>query len=146
MKHTSQITCGQITYFLQDCPNIMTSCHGNAFCITGFLWGESFGHRWIPFTKGQLCGLGVSLMLTRTNCSTNTRVADDLRRQDANLTLYRNLPHGLNNEDKHKEPSPVMHNVPPSNWRGQGRPSHAMNKHDYTYAVYSPGIKRSISP
>ena len=46
-------------------PNIvhhmMTSWHGNALHITGPLWGESTGHRWIPLTKGQWCGF--SLML-----------------------------------------------------------------------------------
>ena len=31
------------------------SCHGDAVCITGPLWGESTGHQWIPLTKGQLC-------------------------------------------------------------------------------------------
>ena len=35
--------------------DMMTSWHGNTSCITGFLWGESIGHRWIPLTKGQQC-------------------------------------------------------------------------------------------
>ena len=30
-----------------------TLCHGNAFGIIGPLLGESTGHQWIPFTKGQ---------------------------------------------------------------------------------------------
>ena len=29
--------------------------HGNACRITGHLWGESAGHRWIPLTKDQWC-------------------------------------------------------------------------------------------
>ena len=45
-----------------------TSCHRNAFCITGPLWGESTSDRWVPLTKGQLCG---TLMLAWTSCWTN---------------------------------------------------------------------------
>ena len=33
--------------------DMMIAWHGNIFCITGPLWGESTGHRWIPLTKGQ---------------------------------------------------------------------------------------------
>ena len=32
---------------------MMISCYGNAFCITGLLWGESTGDRWISLTKSQ---------------------------------------------------------------------------------------------
>ena len=32
---------------------IMTSSNGNIFGITGPLWGESYGHRWIPLTKAR---------------------------------------------------------------------------------------------
>ena len=32
---------------------IMTSSKGNIFRITGALWGESTGHRWIPLTKAS---------------------------------------------------------------------------------------------
>ena len=31
----------------------MTSSNGNIFCVTGPLWGESTGHRWIPLTKAS---------------------------------------------------------------------------------------------
>ena len=31
----------------------MTSSNGNSFRITGPLWGESTGHRWIPLTKAS---------------------------------------------------------------------------------------------
>ena len=34
---------------------IAASWYGNAFYITGPLWGESTGHWWIPFTKEQWC-------------------------------------------------------------------------------------------
>ena len=30
---------------------MMTSLNGNIFHVTGPLWGESTGHRWIPLTK-----------------------------------------------------------------------------------------------
>ena len=30
---------------------MVTSSNGNIFCVTGPLWGESTGHRWIPLTK-----------------------------------------------------------------------------------------------
>ena len=33
--------------------NMMKEGHGNTFLITGPLWGESTGYRWIPLTKGQ---------------------------------------------------------------------------------------------
>ena len=36
---------------------IMTSSHGSFFSVTGHLWGEFTGHRWIPLTKGQKCRL-----------------------------------------------------------------------------------------
>ena len=32
---------------------MMTSSNGNIFRITGPLWGESTGHRWIPLTKAS---------------------------------------------------------------------------------------------
>ena len=31
----------------------MTSSNGHIFCVTGPLWGESTGHRWIPLTKAN---------------------------------------------------------------------------------------------
>ena len=31
--------------------DMMLSSNGNIFRVTGPLWGESTGHRWIPFTK-----------------------------------------------------------------------------------------------
>ena len=32
---------------------MMTSSNGNIFCVTGPLWRESTGHRWIPHTKAS---------------------------------------------------------------------------------------------
>ena len=31
-----------------------TSSDGSLFCVTGSLWGEFIGHRWIPLTKGPV--------------------------------------------------------------------------------------------
>ena len=33
--------------------HMMTSSHGNIFCVTGLLCGEFAGHRWIPPTKAS---------------------------------------------------------------------------------------------
>ena len=35
----------------------MTSSNENIFRVTGPLWGESTGHRWIPLTKSSDAGL-----------------------------------------------------------------------------------------
>ena len=40
---------------------MMISRHGNDFCITGPLWGESIADRWIPLSNGQSYG---ALMFT----------------------------------------------------------------------------------
>ena len=34
-------------------PDMMTSSNGNIFRVTGPLWGENNGHRWIPLTKAS---------------------------------------------------------------------------------------------
>ena len=39
----------------RDC--MMTSSNGNIFRVTGPLWGEFTGHRWIPLTKASDAGL-----------------------------------------------------------------------------------------
>ena len=41
--------------FLTDLPHgiILTSSNENIFCVTGPLWGEYTGHRWIPLTKAS---------------------------------------------------------------------------------------------
>ena len=49
------------------CVYIMTSWHGNTFCITGPLWRESTGQQWVPFKKGLQCGpLVFSLAVEQT--------------------------------------------------------------------------------
>ena len=62
--------------------------HGNAFCVTVPLWGESTGHKWIPLTKGQQCQLMFISLLTWTSCWTSSRyrVARDFKCHDAHVT------------------------------------------------------------
>ena len=55
--------------------------YGNTFLITGPLWGESTGHRWIPLTKDQWCG---SLMFM--SFWTNSREACEMRCLDSHST------------------------------------------------------------
>ena len=37
----------------------MTSSSGNIFRVSGPLWGETTGHRWIPLTKASDAGFDV---------------------------------------------------------------------------------------
>ena len=43
-------------------PVMTISWHGNNFLITGPLWGESTGQRWIPLTRSQYVELWRSLL------------------------------------------------------------------------------------
>ena len=43
---------------------LMTSSNGNIFRVTGPLWGESTGHRWIPLTKASATELWYFLWST----------------------------------------------------------------------------------
>ena len=59
-------------------------CHGTVFLITGRMWGESTGYRWI-ISRGPVCwALMFSLLLA--NHWTKSRVAGDLRRHDTHVT------------------------------------------------------------
>ena len=54
----------------------MTSWHRNIFHITGPMWGESTGDRWIALTMGQQSGaLMYEVLLTWVSFSMNSRVA-----------------------------------------------------------------------
>ena len=39
--------------YIARLPAMMTSSNGNIFRVTGLLWGESIGHRWIPLTMAS---------------------------------------------------------------------------------------------
>ena len=60
---------------------MMTSSNGNIFRVTGPLWGEFAGHRWIPLTKASDADLWCFLWYASwINGSVNNREAGDLRR------------------------------------------------------------------
>ena len=67
---------------------MMTSLNGNLFRVTGHLCGEFTGHRWIPLTKGQYCGLwcfcdvGPHKLLNKQSSG----MAGDLRLHDVHVT------------------------------------------------------------
>ena len=55
----------------------MTSSDGNIFRVTGLLYGEFIGHRWIPRTKASDAEL--SVIYVWTNNWENNEDASDLR-------------------------------------------------------------------
>ena len=60
----------------------MTSWNGNIFAVSGTLWGEFTGHRWISLTKISDAQI-VSLICDWANDWVNKRGAGDLRRHRA---------------------------------------------------------------
>ena len=61
--------------------HMMTSSNGNSFRVTGPLWGEFTGHRWIPLTKASHAELWCFLWSAPwINDWVNNREDDDLRR------------------------------------------------------------------
>ena len=65
--------------------SMITSSNRNSFRVTGPLWGETTGHRWIPLTKASEAELWCFLS---TNGWANNWDAGDLRRHSAH---YRSL-------------------------------------------------------
>ena len=65
----------------------MTSSNGNIFGVTGPLWGESTGHRWIPLTKASDTVLWCFLWSAWTNDWATTRDVGDLRRHRAHYDV-----------------------------------------------------------
>ena len=60
---------------------MMTSSNGSVFRITGPMWGESTGPRWIPLTKASDAELLMfSLICAWTSGRANNRDAGDMRR------------------------------------------------------------------
>ena len=63
---------------------VMTSSNGNIFRVTGPLWGESTGHRWIPRTKASDVELWYYLWSApEQTIEQNNRDAADLRHHRA---------------------------------------------------------------
>ena len=59
---------------------MVTLSNVNIFRVTGAMWGESTGHRWIPLTKAsdaELCFFFISVW---TNGWAKSRDAGDVRR------------------------------------------------------------------
>ena len=73
--------------------DMMTSSNGNIFRVTGPLWGESTGHRWIPLTKTSDAELWCLFWICAwTNGWTNNRNACDLRRHRAHYDVIVMIP------------------------------------------------------
>ena len=73
--------CGWCGWPVSALRITMMTWHGNTVCITGHLWGESTGHRWISLRNGQQCRtlIFVSLLLTWPSWWANSWDASDLR-------------------------------------------------------------------
>ena len=68
--------------------DMMTSSNGNIFRVTGPLWGEFTGDRWIPHTKASDAELWCFLWSAPwINDSVNNREAGDLRRHRAHYDV-----------------------------------------------------------
>ena len=78
------------TYIYTD---VMTPSNGNIFRVTGPLWGESTGHRWVPLTKASAAELWCFIWSTpekkkkKKNGRVNNREAGDLRRHRAHCDV-----------------------------------------------------------
>ena len=77
---------GQVVYHI-NAKSMMASSNWNIFLVTGPLWGESTGHRWIP-PKGHWRGaLMFSLICAWTNGWASNRCTGDLRRHHAHYNV-----------------------------------------------------------
>ena len=74
---------------VEQCPwrDMMTSSNENIFHVTGTLWGESIGHRWIPLKNDIHAELWCFFICAWTNGWTNNRDAGDLRRHHAHYDV-----------------------------------------------------------
>ena len=74
--------------------HMMTSLNANIFRVTGPLWGEFTGHRWIPLTKASDSDFWRFIWSAPwINNWINNREADDLRRHRAHFDVnIMNIP------------------------------------------------------
>ena len=71
---------------------MMTSSNGNIFRVTGPLWGEFTGHRWIPHTRASDSELSCFyLICVWINGWVNNGEAGDLRRHRAHYDIIMTL-------------------------------------------------------
>ena len=79
---------------LSPCQNMMTSSDGDIFRVTGPMYGEFTGHRWIPHRKASDAELNLilSLVCASMNGWANNCETGDLRRHsdhyDVIVTIY----------------------------------------------------------
>ena len=78
----------------------MTSSNGNIFRVTGPLWGEFTGGRWLPLTKASEVELWCFLWIDGW---ANNRNAGDLRRHCARYVVTVMFSHSGVNKKGHKD-------------------------------------------
>ena len=66
---------------------MLTSSNGNIFRVTGPLYGEFTGHRWIPARRPVTRSFGVFFDLRLNKRLANHHEAGDLRRHRANYDV-----------------------------------------------------------
>ena len=74
-------------WLLMAFHDMMTSSNGNIFSVTGPLWGEITGHRWISSQSQGRGALTFSLICAWTNGWANHWDAGDLRRHRAHYNV-----------------------------------------------------------
>ena len=94
-----------------------TSSHGNIFCVTGPLWGESTGHRWIPLANASDAELWCFLWSAPEHTVEQTSEdAGDLRRYpthyDINVVMHHSTHWGLLTHIRFREQWLVACSVP----------------------------------
>ena len=93
-------------YMYYTNPNTMTSSNGNIFRVTGPLWGEFTGHRWIPLTKASDAELWYFLWSAPEwiNGWVNIREAGDWRpRRAHHNVIVMNMCNDYYNKIKHNK-------------------------------------------
>ena len=66
---------------------MMTSSNGNIFRVTGPMWGEFSGHRWLPLTKPVTRNFNVFFNLRLNKLLSKRRHAVDFRRHRAHCNV-----------------------------------------------------------
>ena len=93
--------------------SMMKSSNGNIFCVTGHLYGEFTGPRWIPHTKASDAELWCLFFIcVRINGWVNHREAGDLRRYrahyDVTVMQTQHPVHGQPVSGKHRPRKPSL--------------------------------------
>ena len=75
-----------------------TSKDGNDFRIADHFWGESNGHRWVPFRKGSEYGALIISVVFAEQAVKNSRIDGDMRHHDAQVTSLYYLSFAISHE------------------------------------------------